>query len=364
MPKRGDKVYRRKDGLWEARYVKGVDELGRKKYGSVYAHTCGEAKEKRQAALDAMVLFGGAQTARNITVGRLVAEWLQINRERVKQSTLRRYEGFNKNHINTMLGSLPAISCGTAVIHGFACRLLESGLSSISVNAILVFLHSCLKYGQKEYHLPMPDFVYFPREKEEMRVLSQAEQCRLENYLLEGIDVYKFGVLLTLYTGLRVGELCALRWCDVEGGTIAVRRTMQRLGNGAGASEVVVTSPKTKTSARSIPLPPFLCEYVERFRRFSAPDEYVLSAGGRKIVEPRVMQYKFKKYIAAVGIEGATFHTLRHSFATRCIDRYGFDVKTLSEILGHSSVEMTLNRYVHSSMDLKRDSMARLCLLS
>lgn len=364
MPRKGDKVYKRKDGLWEARYVKEIDTDGRKKYASVYARSCAEAKEKRQAAMDRLLLFGSALGPRSITVGRLVCEWLELNRGRVKLSTYRRYEGFYRNHIEHRLGSRSVIGCETAVLHSFALELFSGGLSQISVNAILIFLHSCFKYGSRQYRLPMPDFVYFPRERAEMRVLSPDEQLRLESYLLDQIDIYKFGVLLTLYTGLRVGELCALRWSDVTPNSITIRGTMQRLGDGDGKSRVVVGSPKTKSSARTIPLPPFIGEYLAIFGRGKSPDDYILSTTGRPIVEPRVMQNKFKKYTTAVGIEGATFHTLRHSFATRCVDSYNFEIKTLSEILGHSSVEMTLNRYVHSSMDLKREQMSRLKLLS
>ena len=364
MPKKGENVYKRKDGLWEARYVKEIGEDGKKKYGSVYARSCCEAKEKRRAAVDSILLYGAPLLPRSITVSRLVSEWLAVNRGRVKASSFRRYEGFYKNHIDSRIGARTALSCGTAVIQTFAMGLLELGLSQISANAVLIFLHSCFKYGHRQYGLPMPDFIYFPRERAEMCVLSPTEQERLENYLTRDIDVYKFGVLLTLYTGLRVGELCALRWSDVKNGSITVRGTMQRLGDGKGSSRVVVGSPKTKTSARTIPLPPFLSEYIEFFGRGRSPDEFILCAEGRNIVEPRLMQDKFKKYITAVGIEGATFHTLRHSFATRCVDTYDFDVKTLSEILGHSSVETTLNLYVHSSMDRKRDQMSKLHLLS
>lgn len=364
MPRKGDKVYKRKDGLWEARYVKEIGADGRKKYGSVYARTCGEAKDKRQAAMDNILLTGAPCGPRGMTVGRLCREWLSVNAERVKPSTLRRYESFYRNHIESHLGGRAAISCTTVALHDFAVERLESGLSAVTVNAMLTLLHSCFKYGQREYRLPMPEVVYFPRERREMRVLSREEQMRLERYLTREMDIYKFGVLLALYTGLRVGELCALRWRDVERGSLWVRGTMQRLGREDGGSEIVVGTPKTKTSARVIPLPSFLSEYAELFRRGGTADGFLLGTRGREVVEPRVMQYKLGRYLAAVGIEGATFHTLRHSFATRCVDGYNFEIKTLSEILGHSSIEMTLNRYVHSSMDLKRSNMERLCLLS
>lgn len=365
MSRQGDSIYHRKDGSWEARYVKEIDASGKKKYGSVYAKTRSKAREKRQAVMDNILLYQTPLGPRNITVGRLVCEWMSINRQRVKISTLQRYKGFWRNHIEQTIGNRTAISCTTIVIHEFALERLNSGLSPVSVNAVLAFLHSCLKYGHRQYKLPMPDMIYFPREKIEMRVLSQNEQVRLEAYLLNDMDIYKFGVLLCLYTGLRIGELCALQWRDITKEGVTVRKTMQRLQKESGnGSQVYVGSPKTKTSERIIPLPTFLFEYIDFFRQERNPNDYVLSTDEKPIIEPRVMQYRFKKYMKDVGIDGATFHTLRHSFATRCVDIYNFEIKTLSEILGHSTVEMTLNRYVHSSLELKRSNMERLQLLS
>ena len=365
MSRNGDSVYRRKDGYFEARYVKEIGPDGKKKYASVYGKTYREAKEKRQGVLDNILLYQAPAGPRNVTVGQLVKEWLYINQHRVKISSLQRYHGFWKNHIEKTLGARPALSCTTIAIHEFAMNKLNTGLSPVTVNGILVFLHSCFKYGHRQYRIPMPDFIYFPKEHREMRVLSQEEQQRLEAYLLEDMDIYKFGVLLTLYTGLRIGELCALQWRDVENDSITVRKTMQRLQKISGfGSEVVLGSPKTKTSARIIPLPSFLGTYIERFKQGQDPIAYVLSTEDKSIVEPRVMQYRFKKYMQDVEIEGATFHTLRHSFATRCVDLYNFEIKTLSELLGHSTIEMTLNRYVHSSLELKRKNMERLQLLS
>lgn len=197
-----------------------------------------------------------------------------------------------------------------------------------------------------------------------MRVFSREEQCCLEDYLFDRMDIYKFGVLLTLYTGLRVGELCSLQWEDVQPDSITVRKTMQCLRKEDGqGSEVVIGEPKTPTSARVIPIPSFLGEYVGFFKEQGKEQTYFLGATGQTLVEPRVMQYKFKQYLRDLGIEGATFHTLRHTFATRCVE-CGFEIKNLSEVLGHSRIETTLNKYVHSSMDQKRRNMEKLKRLS
>ena len=168
MSKHGDAIYHRKDGLWEARYVKEIDVFGKKKYASVYGHSHKEAKEKRQDALDRILLYQKAVPPRRITVVSLAKEWLYINQNRVKPSTYQRYEGFLKNHIESVLGNVCAVYLSTAAIHEFSLNRLKTGLSPQTVNSILIFLHSCMRYGQRQYHLPMPEFVYLTYEKKEM----------------------------------------------------------------------------------------------------------------------------------------------------------------------------------------------------
>ena len=358
MPRRGENVYHRKDGLWEARYVKEIDQFGKKKYGSVYAHSCREVKEKRQQILDQILLFQKPIATRNITVSQLAKEWININRHRLKPTTLQRYRSLYKNHIEEPLGKQPVLYFTTVSINEFAVRCLHSGLSPQSVNAVLVLLHSCLKYGNRQYRLPLPEIIYLSPEKKEMRVLSLEEQHRLVRYLMTDMDIYKFGVLLALYTGLRIGELCALRWEDIEDDRLMVKQTLQRIQRPEGTgTKLYIGPPKTKNSLRAIPIPSFLKPLIEQ--QYRSDQVYLLGNTAMSIVEPRTMQNKFKGYLEATNIHGATFHTLRHTFATRCVET-GFEIKSLSEILGHSDVKVSLNRYVHSSFSLKADNMEKL----
>lgn len=216
MARRGDSIYRRKDGLWEARYVKEIDINGKKKYGSVYAHSYREAKAKQQDAMDHILLYQRPPSTRKITVNDLAEEWLLVNRNRLKPSSIQRYQGFFKNHIKPVLGSVSVLYLTTVVIHQFAANRLEAGLAPQTVNAILTVLHSILKYGHRQYQLPLPEIVYLSNEKKEMRVLSLDEQKKLVNYLRQDMDIYKLGVLVALYTGVRIGELCALKWEDID----------------------------------------------------------------------------------------------------------------------------------------------------
>ena len=360
MSRRGENIYQRKDGLWEARYVKEIDVTGRKKYGSVYARSYREVKLKRQDALDNLLLNQKPVSLRNISLNELIEEWLYINKSRLKPSTYQRYLGFHNNHIANHLGNMKIIFVSHVMLRNYSNKLVESGLSPQTANAILIFLHSVMKYGHQQYNLPMPDFKYFQVFPKEMRVFSREEQQRLVEYLTKDMDIYKFGILIALFTGIRVGELCGLRWEDVEENCIKIRRTVLRLkkedGNG---TELYIGPPKTQQSVRIIPIMSLLFPFINGVADNGDKNEYVISSSIAPITEPRVMQYKFKRYLKNLEIEGATFHTLRHTFATRCIEA-GVDVKSLSEILGHSNVQTTLNRYVHSSLSYKRANLEKL----
>jgi len=353
-------VYQKKNGSWEGRYVKEIDINGKKKYGSVYGKTRKEAQEKRQEAMDQILLYQKPIVTRKLTIAQLMDEWLHINQAKLKPTTLERYRSLNRRHIEPILGKQPALYFTTKTIHDFTLNRLNYGLAPTTVNGILVLLHSALQYGHRQYRLPMPEIVYLPSQKKEMRVLSIQEQKQLVAYLTEDIDVHKFGVLLALYTGLRIGELCGLQWEDIDRKCIKVRRTLQRIKNPTTEkNEIHIGPPKTNASIRDIPIPSFLNKYMEQFREARGSCQYVLGTSKFPITEPRTMQNKLKKYLDTAGVQKANFHALRHSFATRCIE-IGFDVKTLSEILGHTSVQTTLNRYVHSSFELKSQNMEKL----
>ncbi len=359
MSRRGEAIYHRKDGLWEARYTKGVDELGKKKYASVYAHSYREAKEKRLDILSQISLIPQNTSKRNITLAALVQEWLYVNQRRIKPSTYQKYNNFYRNHIDDQIGQYQIVYITPVVLKQYTDDKLKEGLSETTINNVLTFINTCLKYGNRQYGLPMVYITYLKQERKEMRVLSVEEQRILTTYLMKDIDSYKVGVLTALYTGLRIGELCALKWGDIKDSTIKINKTMQRLQMPGHSTELVVGEPKTTGSTRTIPIPSCIIGLVEQFRKND--DQYFLSRLYLPVVEPRVIQYQFKKYLKECHIEDANFHSLRHTFATRCIE-CGVDVKTLSELLGHSNVNITLNKYVHSSFEQKVININKLTL--
>lgn len=353
MPRRGENIYKRKDGRWEARYIKEVTADGKKKYGSVYASNYKEVKAKQQQCL--LNPIQSACNSVNLTVHILITEWLSSIKNQVKENTYQKYESVCKNHIANEIGSVLVRLITNYTIINFTNRLKEKNLSAKSVNDILIVLSLAFKYAEEEYEITTPRIRYLKEEKKDMRVLSVNEQMQLTTYLNSDTDIYKFGILLALYTGIRVGELCALQWGDITDEHIEINKTMMRIKNDTGKTEIKIGSPKSDSSKRYIPTPQYLLPLINQFRSAG----YVLSNDKLDYTEPRLMQIKFEKIIADCGLEKTNFHALRHTFATRCIEA-GVDVKTLSEILGHSDVKTTLNRYVHSSFELKQKSMKQL----
>lgn len=355
MPRVGANIYKRKDGRWEARYVKTVLPNGKKKYGSVYARTYKEVREKQIACISMPRCVPGK--AKPSTLSELMWIWLTSRLNAIKRSSYLKYESLIKNHLSTEIGQLPLDQISGTTIDQFANEKLNgsSPLSPKSVNDILTIVSLAYSFAVTEYGISKPTIRRVKEPRKEMRVLSRAEQTALEDYLLADIDLYKLGILLSLYSGIRVGELCALDWDDLSEGTLSVSKTLHRIKRGAH-TVLEITEPKSKASVRKIPLPSRVNAIIETQRTSGR-----LIKGRNGVgVEPRVMQHYFKRVLTKCKIEDANFHSLRHTFATRCIE-VGFDVKTLSEILGHTDVKTTLNRYVHSSFEQKKHNMEKLC---
>ena len=365
MSKKGENIYKRKDGRWEARYIKGYDFSGRARYVSCYGRTYREAREKLNAAKAALLQGNLPAPGSRKRFGTYCDEWLCLNKTRFKESTYEKYETALEKHIKPGLGGCAVSALSTALVGRFGQELLDDGLSPKTVRDILTVVHAVLAYTQTQEPGLHPVKVVYPKEnRREMRVLSRDEQRRLTAYLLTDMDECKFGVLLALLTGLRVGEVCALKWGDISLAerTLTVSSTMLRLKDydvsAPQKTKIVLTDPKTSTSVRVIPLTDYATKLCRRFR-VSDPDAFLLTGESGRYVEPRTLQYRMGKYAADCGLAGVHFHVLRHTFATRCVE-VGFEIKSLSEILDHTSPKFTLERYVHSSMELKRTNMDKL----
>lgn len=373
MSRTGENIYKRKDGRWEARYIDSYDGNGKAKYKYLYAPTYTEVKAKLLKAQNYTDLTSDLEKSKDKEKYEYWLDaWLHTKRLGVKESTYIRYRNTIENHIKPDLGKYPINKISTSLMEQFVSRKLQNGridgnggLSPKSMSDIMVIVKESFKYAQSYGVIVVCSFerISFKKNAQEMRVLSLLEEQRLLSVLFKDFDRYKMGVFICLYTGIRIGELCALQWKNVSlsENAIKIEYTMQRLQsenlNALQKTRIIVTEPKSYAALRTIPLPEFVIDVIKPFA--GSPNTYVLSGECKKIIEPRTMQNRFKAYLAEGKIEEANFHSLRHTFATRCIEA-GFDVKTLSEILGHSSVKITLDKYVHSSMQLKRNNMEKL----
>lgn len=364
---KGENIFKRKDGRWEARYIKGYDLSGKIKYGFCYGKTYREAKEK-VTKYKAALVSGQAlpSTGTRHRFAFYCDEWLRMRKTKIRESTYIKYDTILEKHIKPKLGGCFPLGITTGLIDDFSKELLfEDELSVKTVHDILVVLHGILKYTAAQFPgiFPMVEINYPKESKKEMRVLSIEEQERFVKYLLTDMDSCKFGLLLALFTGIRIGELCALQWgnISVREKTIRIVATLQRLHDTNLESEtktrIVIGQPKSDTSARTIPMTDYAAELCKNAEVKNA-GAYVLT-GTNEYMEPRTLQYRIEKYTSECGLTGVHCHTLRHTFATRAVE-VGFEIKSLSEVLGHATTTITLERYVHSSMELKRANMSKL----
>ena len=372
MSRRGENIYKRKDGRWEGRYIKDHTANNKAKYGYVYGKTYSEVKEKLIRAKSTPGRSENKHKTKTISLNEILTLWLLSVQRNVKEATYARYHHLVEAHIRPELGDYSVDQITPTVVECYINELLahgrldgKGGLSSKTATEILTIIKTSIDHAQHlGYGIPLPlSKINIKKKENRIRVLSATEQQQLEKVLLTNIDTVKFGVLLSLYTGIRLGELCALRWdcVDLKTGVIKVQQTMQRIQNTDPTEErrtkIIFTDPKTQNSARVIPLPAAMLLLANSFQATS--NSFVLTGSPEKYIEPRTMQNHFKRIIRESGISDANYHALRHTFATRCVE-VGFEIKTLSEILGHATVNITLNRYVHSSFELKRQNMNKL----
>ena len=337
-------------------------------YGYVYARSYRETKEKQKAK---MVSCNSQTNNKNEhTFSWLASEWFESIKLHTKASTQNKYHNMLTNYILPEYGNQPFNAITYDFIESHCKFLLEAGgkkgngLSPKTVSDVLAIIRNISKFAIRKgiYVACDASAVQIRQDVKPMRVFSIAEQNQLCNHILENPEPCNIGILVCLFTGLRVGEICALRWEDISYSdqSIYIHHTLQRIqiNQDHGAkTKVVVTTPKSTCSIRKIPLPDEISKILVLNQKSSSG--YLLTNDNYKFVEPRTMQNKFKKILNDAGIENANFHALRHTFATRCVE-LGFDVKSLSEILGHATVNITMNRYVHPTYELKMKNMQKL----
>ena len=332
MPKKGENITKRKDGRYEAKYVKERDELGRiVKYGSVYAKSYCEVKRKREEKLKNLTSENKKLISdKNNLISVALKEWLDAKLA-LKDSSYTNYYSIINSKIIPFFANKTINDINETLILKFIKKLQEENLGNKRIKDIGLVLKQFLKYKNINIKFELP------------KVTKKK-----------------------ITTGMRIGELCALKWQDIdfENKVIHISKTLIRVKNKDNASDkktkIIVDTPKTQSSIRDIPINENILSYLIKFKK--SDDTYLLTEN-KTFITPKQYYLFYQNFLKSNSLKKYNFHTLRHTFATRAI-LCGIDIKTLSEILGHSSVKTTLDLYVHIKKDEKLFQINKLSFLT
>lgn len=297
------------------------------------------------------------------TINELINEWLNYKKVILKESSYYRYIYMINQYILPYLNNIKMVNIVSYDFNNLVVELMKT-LKATSIKNVIGLLKSILSYAYKKYGYEYNfNFVSLPKiHKAELRVLTQREKNRLEKYCLKNNNLRDIGIVICLNTGLRIGEICALKWncINLEKRVIKVQYTMQRIYDKIEKkSKISIDVPKSENSLRTIPISTKLYSILKPLKKQYKSNCYFLTGSSNNYIEPRNYQNYFKKCIKVCKIKDFHFHQLRHSFSTECIN-VGMDIKSLSEILGHSDIKITLQKYVHSSFSTKKKYLERL----
>lgn len=390
MAKAGSNIYRRKDGRYEGRVLCGKTVYQKPHYISVYGRTLKEVKQKMKTAKeqDRRMRSEGDRL-----VGDYAAEWMENMRKRWKPTTYDIYQRLVDRYIVPVLGGYRVEEVDSSVLRAFAeeiPRISGKALTGPYLKYVCALARQIMEYALQQNDLPQPPpaVPQLQGKKKNVNLPGEKEFEILKNWLVQNLeDETCLGILVAMYTGIRIGELCALQWknIDVENGYIAISSNLQRVriygdeskkgtdaaGNGAKAApaaenasdgvkktQVCTQMPKTLQSIRTVPLPDGLQRILAEKKQ--PPECYLIPGTRYAWTDVRTLQYRFAGILKKCGLQPFRFHLLRHAFASRCIWQ-GCDIKSLSEVLGHSSTQITMNIYVHSSMKQKKAMVNMAC---
>lgn len=364
MSRKGRNIYQRKDGRWEGRVVLGYGQNGKRRYHSVYGKSYSETKKKMQEYMKKHSGFTGDGK----TIGYILYLWLEHKKKGCKASTYANYRKIVENHLLPFWEDSYPEDLNREKARQFILTKKNDGLKNSYIKTIFGLFLQALKYYESEHenvHFRLPALTLIgkkERESEERELPSTEIMQEIEKTVYADDAPEQAGILIAINSGIRIGELCALQWKDVDldRGILHVSKTMQRIKTyteESAETEIRIMRPKSDSSVREIPLPGRLTEFLKAKK--GAPEAYVVPGKRAVYCEPRTLQYRFERFLEKNGFEVFRFHALRHCFASRCIE-LGFDAKSLSEIMGHSNIRITLQLYVHTSLKQKRILMERL----
>lgn len=290
----------------------------------------------------------------------LANEWLEYKKTSIKESTYYNYMFIIEKYLMPYFRGeyVHNITNYNSLIQN-----LSKKLSSKTIRDIMCILKAMLKYYEEEYECRLKiKKVNLPKlEKNKIEILTKKEKQKLINYCMNNLSKETLGIIICLNTGLRIGEICSLKWENIEfeEKVIKVKKTVQRIYNKREKkSKIIMGKAKTDNSIREIPMNKKIYEILQSMKKLYNKDFFVLS-GTTNALEPRRYQKIFKDILKQSKVKKYKFHILRHTFATECIE-VGMDIKSLSEILGHANINITLNTYVHSSNKMKKKYLEKL----
>ena len=367
MPRKGENIHKRTDGRWEGRYKMGRKDDGSILYGFIYGKSYKEVKDKlieykykysqyykpKKKEKEKEATYDG-------TVFDFSVEYMrELELSDIKQSTFANYNSMLKIHIRPYFEDQKLTSITTGDIVEFVDNLKQKKMGTGAIHGVMGLLSRMLNAAVKKKNLPFNpcEEVDLPKiEKAKIEPLTPTEQKLLEAAAFQ--HEYGLPVILTLYTGMRIGEIAGLRWSDInfDTGVIHVQRTIQRISvEGSDKKTVIIIDkPKTDSSNRLIPIIPPLKSLLLDLKS-EAASEYVVTCNG-SFAEPRVIRYRYSALVEKAGLIYVSFHTLRHTFATRGMEVH-MDIPALSSSLGHSSIKMTLDVYTASVLEQRVVSM-------
>ena len=355
----GPNIYKRKDGRWEARVLLARKPGGKSRYKYLYASTYREAARAKTNYENALSASVKVTPMNSLSFSEAARKWLDAFQKKWKPATYNKYVNCLQKYILPEWEAVAAAGI-TQECYDALISHLEETLSDSSLRTVNTVIIGCLRHSLR----CVPILCKAPTENPKntsLVTLSELEAARLTEALRERSDLSAVGILLALHSGIRIGELCALRWEDicVEQQLLHIRHTLQRIQVPQAAPE----QPKTRLlldllknkREREIPIHPAIFQQLQELDRIYPPSAYLLS-GTEKPVEPRTIANRFKRILKDTGIRDIHFHALRHTFATCCVES-NVNIPALSEMLGHSSIKITVDRYVHLSQKFKQSQI-------
>lgn len=354
MSKKGENIYKRKDNRWEGRYKKGRKIDGKIKYGYIYGKTYKEVKEQliqEKFNHQSFIEVNGDYASNYKTY---CTHWLSNRKIILKESTYATYVYKLNKYVFPILGDTPLNQLTTEIVQSFIQKLIAHSLKAQTIHVVYQIMKKSLNDAYREGLIKKSLFlnILLPsKEKSKVRSISRVQEQTIESQTKKMSAVKALPVLLALRSGLRIGEISALKWEDIDfkKKTIQISNTCQRilLHGNKKKSEVIIASAKTTNSNRIIPIGANLYKWLKKgFKKATGP--YVCSQTNFPI-EPRLITYHFHKILKKCGLKNIHFHQLRHTFATRCIESQG-NITAISAILGHASTKMTLDTYTDADI--------------